>query len=91
MYQIVGNNNSGKTKKLMLLAQEHNGVLICANPHAMREKAKAYGLTGFDIVSYRDFFDISNVYEKPCFIDEIDKCLMAWDNVIAGYSLTLEG
>lgn len=90
MYQIIGNNGSGKTKKLMLLAQEHNGVFVCANPHAMKEKAKAYGLTGFDIISYIDFFDIRNTYEKPCFIDEIGKCLMAWDDVVAGYSLTLE-
>ena len=90
MYQIIDGNGSGKTKKLMLLAQEHNGVFVCANPHAMREKARAYGLTGFDIISYNDFFDIRNYYEKPCFIDEIGKCLMAWDNNVAGYSLTLE-
>ena len=51
MYQIIGNNGSGKTKKLMLLAQEHNGVFVCANPHAMKEKAKAYDELQSNILS----------------------------------------
>jgi len=54
MYQIIDKRGSGKTSRLMLLAKENNGILVCGNPYAMREKAHAYGLTGFDIVSYRE-------------------------------------
>ena len=40
MYQIIDKRGSGKTSRLMLLAQENNGVFVCANPYGMREKAK---------------------------------------------------
>ena len=91
MYRIIDGKSSGKTSRLMLLAKEHNGVLVCANPYAMREKAHAYGLTGFDIISYSDYL-INHNYEfgKECFIDEIDVFLKSVGNNISGYSLSLE-
>lgn len=90
MYQIIDARGSGKTSRLMLLAQENNGILVCGNPHGMAAKAKAYGLTGFDIISYADYFQQNYEYGKPCFIDELDLCLRHWEDNIAGYSLTLE-
>ena len=48
MYRIIEGRGTGKTLRLMLLAKENNGVIVCSNPHAMRQKAIAYGLTGFD-------------------------------------------
>jgi hypothetical protein len=88
MYQVIDNSSSGKTSRLMLLAKEHNGILVCANPYAMKTKARAYGLTGFEIISYEEYFN--NQWKEPCFIDELDQCLKYLGNNVTGYSLTLE-
>ena len=43
MYRIIDGRGTGKTSRLMLLAKENNGVIVCANPQKMREKAEVYG------------------------------------------------
>jgi len=39
LYQIIDKRGSGKTGRLMLLAQERDGYLVCSNPEAMMVKA----------------------------------------------------
>lgn len=55
MYRIIDGRGSGKTSRLMLLAKEHNGIVVCANPNSMREKAHRYGFTEIEFMSYADF------------------------------------
>jgi len=55
MIRIIDSRSSGKTMRLMLLAKENNGIIVCSNPYLMREKALRYGLTGIDFISYNDF------------------------------------
>ena len=55
MYRIIDGRGTGKTSRLMLLAKETNGTIVCGNPKAMREKALAYGIVGIDFISYNDF------------------------------------
>ena len=90
MYRILDDRASGKTSRLMLLAKENSGVLVCANPHAMRTKATAYGLTGFDIISYEDYFKHNYEYGKKCFIDELELYVQALGNDLSGYTLSQE-
>ena len=91
MYRIIDKRSSGKTSRLMLLAKEHNGILVCSNPYAMKEKAHTYGLTGFDIVSYHELLECGfNPEHKPVFIDEIDGFLYYLGHSIQGYTLSLE-
>ena len=91
MYQIIDNRNAGKTSRLMLLAKENDGILACANPYAMKAKAQAYGLSGFDIISYREMQNADfNLECKPVFIDEIDSFLYFLGKSIQGYTLSLE-
>lgn len=91
MYRIIEGRGTGKTSRLMLLAKEHNGTIICANPYAMREKAHAYGLTGFDIVSYIDFVDGNYDTTKPYFIDELEVFMKTiFDMNFEGYTLSLD-
>ena len=89
MYQVIDTRGSGKTSRLMLLAKENNGVLVCSNPYAMANKAHAYGLTGFDIISYADYFDRKYEHGKPVFIDELDGYVKSLGNNLSGYSLTI--
>lgn len=89
MYQIIDVRGSGKTGRLMLLAKENDGVLVCANPNAMTAKAHAYGLTGFDIISYYDYFEHNYEDGKAIFIDELDQYVKYLGNNVSGYSLTI--
>ena len=90
MYRIIDDRGSGKTSRLMLLAKENNGVFVCSNPHAMTAKAHAYGLTGFDIISYEDYFKHNYDYCKKCFIDELELYVQALGNDLSGYTLSQE-
>ena len=90
MYRIIESRGVGKTSRLMLLAKEHNGILICANPMAMRGKAEAYGLTGFDIISYYDYLQNNYDKTKPCFVDEIENYVKYTTNNLFGYTLSKE-
>ena len=90
MTRIIDEQGSGKTKKLMKLAQENNAIFVCENPSAMRYKAKAYGLGNIEFVSYIDF--ITEDYQDEKFvIDEIEHFLISalatYKNIV-GYSLT---
>ena len=62
MYRIIDGRGTGKTSRLLLLAKENNGIVVCAYPEWMREKAYAYGLTGIDFISYTDF--IKDIAER---------------------------
>jgi hypothetical protein len=39
MYRIIDGRGTGKTSRLLLLAKEHDGIVVCAYPEWMREKA----------------------------------------------------
>ena len=88
MYRIIDDKSSGKTSRLMLLAKENSGVFVCANPHAMTTKAHAYGLTGFDIISYYDYVNHNYEKGKMCFVDELESFVKSLGNNLSGYTLT---
>ena len=95
MYRIIDKRGTGKTSRLLLLAKENNGIVVCKNPDHMREKAYVYGLTGIDFVSYQDFdrdvsesYESGNTYTKPVFIDELDSYLKHLQFNIQGYTIS---
>ena len=89
MFRIIDNRATGKTSKLMLQAKENNGIFVCSDPHCMRTKAHAYGLTGFDIISYSDYHDHRYDTHKPIYIDELEIYLKNFGR-LDGYSLSNE-
>lgn len=95
MYRIIDKKSSGKTSRLLLLAKENDGIVVCKNPEHMREKAYAYGLTGIDFISYKDFdrdvsegYEAGTSYNKPVFIDELDNYLEHLQFNIIGYTIS---
>ena len=89
MYRIIDKRGTGKTSRLMLLAKENNGVLVCINPYATYEKAKAYGLIGFDIISYSEYIEQEYDMSKPCYIDDLEGFVKyVSGNALAGYSIS---
>ena len=87
MYRIIDGKGTGKTSRLLLLAKENNGIVVCKNPEKMREKAHVYGLTGIDFISYEDYRD-GHYLPKPIFIDELDVYLTFLDHYITGYTIS---
>ena len=96
MYRIIDERATGKTGRLMLLAKESNGVIVCNNPNAMRQKARAYGITGIDYVSYSDFITGAGSDLGKYFIDELESFVSYAQNALglrgtfSGYTISQE-
>ena len=89
MYRIIDSRGSGKTSRLMLLAKETNSAIACMNPHAMRQKAYAYGITGIEFISYSQLFN--GEYDGAVMIDEMEEFVKQYiDCKLTGYSLSNE-
>ena len=93
MYRIIDKRASGKTCRLFMLAKEHNGIIVCANPCAMQEKARAYGIIGIDFIDYSEYIRTYPYLNKsqPVFIDELENFVKATtQGQIMGYTLSAE-
>lgn len=91
MYRIIDDRGTGKTSRLMLLAKEHDGIIVCRNPQAMAEKAKAYGIIGISFVSYYEFITERTIYERvPYYIDELEDFVKYFSSELKGYTLSKE-
>ena len=91
MYRIIDSRGTGKTSRLMLLAKEKNGTIVCSNPKAMQRKAYDYGLTGITFISYHEFLldgHGSNIGDY--YIDELEPFLQAVQYA-TGLKGTLQG
>ena len=96
MYRIIEGRGTGKTSRLMLLAKETNGTIICSNPKAMEAKAQGYGIVGINFMSYSDFLNTADEFIGNYYIDEAESFIQyyIWYNNIHGnfngYTLSLE-
>lgn len=96
MYRIIDGRGTGKTSRLLLLAKENNGIVVCKDPEKLREKAYIYGVTGIDFVSYNDYYEYLAGYggalfhNRLIFIDELDLFLKYYDSNIQGYTISNE-
>lgn len=93
MYRIIDNRATGKTGRLMLLAKEHDAIIVCKDPIHMRDRAYAYGITGIDFMSYGEFqYEVRNhrIFDKPILIDELDLYLKNIEQQIIGYTISNE-
>lgn len=89
MYRIIDDRSTGKTSRLLLLAKESNGIVVCANPVTMREKAYKYGIVGVEFLSYEQYAYTDNYNTtKPIFIDELELFLKKFDYNISGYTIS---
>ena len=85
MFIISGEKGTGKTRTLLERAKAENGVVVCENPDAMRERAHRYGIVGLDIVGYGDVY----LTGKPVYIHDINKFITHNMPEAAGYTLNL--
>lgn len=96
MYRIIEGRGTGKTSRLMLLAKETNGTIVCSNPTAMEQKARAYGIVGINFISYGDFLRSKGEELNNYFIDEVEMFISyvsaahAGRGTFSGYTLSNE-
>ena len=90
MYRIIDGRGTGKTSRLLLLAKENNGIVVCKNPETMREKAYRYGITGIDFIPYHLYLPNERNDERPVFIDELELYLKSWNKNVKGYTISNE-
>lgn len=96
MYRIIEGRGTGKTSRLMLLAKENNGTIVCSNPKAMEQKARAYGIIGINFISYSDFLNSTGMDLGNYYIDELEMFIQhavqyyAGRGNFDGYTLSLE-
>lgn len=91
VYRIIDGKSTGKTGRLMLLAKETGAKIACSNPSAMRQKSRAYGITGVEFISYDDLFDKYLDPEDKVMIDEIEDFVRDYiDGTLVGYTLSQE-
>lgn len=91
MIRIIDDRGTGKTSRLLLLAKETGGIVVCAAPLNTREKAHYYGLTGINFLSYIEYITNKDKIDKPIFIDDIEAFLKVYtENKLAGYTLSKE-
>lgn len=51
---IIGENSSGKTRKMLETAKNNGAVVVCKNPYAMESKANNYEIFGLKFVRYEE-------------------------------------
>ena len=67
---IIGENSSGKTRKMLEEAKISGAVVVCKHPLHMQNKANSYGIYGIKFMSYDEFNETCIHIEKVA-IDEL--------------------
>lgn len=89
MYRIIGSRGIGKTAKMLEQADRLGAIIVCSNPLAMRQKARALGFENI-----KDFIEFNEVihqyFDKPVFIDDIEKFARSLTHNLNGYTYTID-
>lgn len=51
---IIGENSSGKTRKMLEEAKNSGATIICKHPLHMQNKANSYGIYGLKFIGYEE-------------------------------------
>lgn len=89
MMKIIDKRGTGKSSRLLLLAKQDCGTIVCSNPSRMEEKALLYGITGIEIVDYETY--INKPVVGPIYVDDVSKLLKYINKDTVGYSDSWDG
>lgn len=67
---IIGENSSGKTRKMLEEAKKSGAVVVCKNPYSMESKANCYEIFGLKFVKYEEL-NMGVIDGKKIAIDEL--------------------
>lgn len=96
MIKIIGKRGSGKTTRLLKIANESNAMILTANSRALREKAKNLGYSrDLEIIGFGDLERDNYSFNKNVLVDDIEAILQYlleryYGLKVEGFSTTLE-
>ena len=91
MFIISGGKGIGKTKALIERVKAEDGIIVCEDTIAMRERAYSYGITGLNIISYDELYACKvEKYDRPIYIHDINKFVMHNFPEVRGHSVCNE-
>lgn len=87
---IIGENSSGKTRKMLENAKENGAIVVCKNPYSMESKANCYEIYGLKFIKYEELtpkivngkkiaIDEIGEFFKHCYGAELDSFTMTVD------------
>lgn len=94
MYRIIDKRGTGKTSRLLLLAKENNGIVVCMAPEKLIRQANKYGISGLTFISYSEFIHhMKETSGKPVFIDDLENLMnyivkINFNSELLGYTLS---
>ena len=53
---IIGENSSGKTRKMLEQAKQSGAIVVCKHPLHMQNKANSYGIFGLKFIGYEEMY-----------------------------------
>lgn len=68
---IIGENSSGKTRKMLETAKNSGAVVVCKHPLHMQNKANSYGIYGLKFISYEELNMGIIIEEEKIVVDEL--------------------
>ena len=80
---------TGKTKELLELAEENDGLVLTTTKRALRVKADSYGFTNLTIVDPTDLVEQNYPEDKPLYIHKAADVLKEFFKTY--FDLELEG
>lgn len=80
---------TGKTKELMDMALEADGIILTTNKRALQVKAEAYGYDALCIIDLADLFYGEFDHTKPLFVHKLDDVMQEYFK--ADFNLDLQG
>lgn len=85
---------TGKTKELLETALKTGGTVLTTNKRALKEKARAYGMTDICIVDWSDLLYNNFDASKPLYVNKLDDAMEEYFKKdfglqLAGYSVAM--
>lgn len=87
---IIGENGSGKTRKMLEAAKNSGAIIVCKHPLHMQNKANNYGIYGLKFVGYEEMNTYTSTNEKIA-IDELGEFFKNYFGVeLDSFTMTTE-
>ena len=91
MFIVSGGKGIGKTKTLLERVKAEDGIIVCEDTIAMRERAYGYGITGLNIMTYDELYECKvDRYDKSIYIHDINEFIKYSFPEVKGYSICFE-
>ena len=86
---ISGGRGTGKTKKMLEMASETGGIVVCRDPADMRERAHSYGIN-IRQISFVPYNGLNEGIWAPIYIDNIEQYLKSQCPHLKSFTISID-